>query len=342
MRRAVDLSRQGFPAPNPRVGCVLVNGGEIVGEGYHDHAGGPHAEVVALEAAGTRAKGAHAYVTLEPCNHQGRTGPCSVALAEAGVSAVTYAVPDPNPRARGGSEALRSAGVKVEAGLLASEAAAANATFLTAHRLARPVVVVKVAMGLDGRVALPSGESRWITGEAARERVHRLRAEMGCVLVGSGTAERDRARLTARVPGVVNQPLRVILDPDGQTGADLPCYSAEAPSLRLVAEGKATRSSDATLSAPEGRFDLRSVLGTLWDRGVIGVLVEGGPGTWGRFLEAGLADQLKVFVAPRVLGAGPSWMQGAILDRLGGDPAWQLAGVERLGDDVLLTLTTRA
>src|SRR5579885_2122161 len=205
MRRAIELSKNGFPAPNPHVGCVIVKNGEIVGEAYHDHAGAPHAEVVALTQAREKANGADVFVTLEPCNHQGRTGPCSQALIQAGVANVTAACLDPNPKAKGGLKALKESGVKVSHGLMQKEASAANEVFLKSMEQRSPYLVGKVAMSLDGRVAMPNGDSKWITNEASRAIGHRLRAECGAVLVGRNTVARDNPHLTARVEGVVNQ-----------------------------------------------------------------------------------------------------------------------------------------
>lgn len=335
MRRAVQLSRRGFPAPNPHVGCVLVRDGEIVGEGYHHHAGGPHAEVVALRQAGGRAKRATAYVTLEPCNHYGRTPPCSLALREAGVARVVVACPDPNPRAAGGASALREAGIPVETGFLEAEAAAANVQFLTAMRLRRPYVVVKAAASLDGRIALPSGESQWITGPAARRAAHRLRAECGAVLVGRRTVEADDPRLTARIPGVVNQPLRVVLDPDGRLSPEAKAFDGEAPTLRV------TRADGLAAWTPEG-FDLPSLLASLFERGVLGLLVEGGAATISGFVRAGLVDRLELFLGPKVLGAGPSWLEDAGIGVLADAPTFGLGKSRRLNDDLWLSFVPMA
>lgn len=324
MRQAIALSKRGFPAPNPRVGCVLVRNGEIVGRGFHRAAGTGHAEVVALREAGESARGATAYVTLEPCNHHGRTGPCSVALIEAGVSRVIFAVPDPNPRAVGGRKRLEEAGIDVSQGLLADEAAAINELFLHAMHRNRPFVVLKAAIGLDGRLCLPDGRSQWITGPAARREGMRLRAEMGCVLVGANTALQDDPLLTARIPGVVNQPLRAIL-------ADRPF---DASSLRMTKENGET--VVLTGGADEALAELHA-------RGVIAVLVEGGARTHAQFLSAGLVDRIELFVAPRLLGDGPSWTSIVSWpgDPLGETPRWRLMRQKRLGDDLRLTYEPR-
>lgn len=336
MRRAIGLSRRGYPAPNPHVGCVLLRDGEIVGEGFHAHAGGPHAEIVALQAAGERARGAIAVVTLEPCAHTGRTPPCAAALGAAGVQAVEVAVRDPNPRAAGGGAWLEGHGVPVRFGMCEQAAAAANERFLRAHALGRPYVVAKAAISLDGRIALPDGQSRWITGERARRAAHRLRAEMGCVLIGRRTAAIDDPLLTARVRGVRNQPLRVVLDPRGTLTGKERMFGPEAPTLRYVGVSPAL---ECDRKAPEssGELDLPSILAHLWSEGTNGVLVEGGGETIARFLRAGLVDRLELFVAPKVLGAGPTWTGELGFAGLAQAPAFQIRAVRRLGPDVQLT-----
>ncbi|MBI5708421.1 MAG: bifunctional diaminohydroxyphosphoribosylaminopyrimidine deaminase/5-amino-6-(5-phosphoribosylamino)uracil reductase RibD [Armatimonadetes bacterium] len=334
MRRAIRLSRRGFPAPNPHVGCVLVRGGAIVGEGWHDYAGGHHAEVVALQQAGERAIGATAYVTLEPCHHTGRTGPCTEALREAGVVAVRFACPDPNPRAAGGSSWLRSQGIEVEGGICEQEAARENTGWLRAMRLGRPFVTLKAACSLDGRIATASGESQWITGPAARRMGHRLRAEMGAVLVGRRTAELDQPRLTARIKGVHNQPLRVLLDPKGKVPEDAPLFREPGEAIRFVATGSARTPFDVEAPLLDGSLDLQALLAHLWNRGITGLLVEGGAVTAGSFLKAGLADRIDLFVAPIVLGDGPSWVEGPSVDRLSEAPRFDRTFARDVGGDL--------
>ncbi len=330
MKRAVFLAARGYPAPNPRVGCVLVQDQVAVGEGWHPYAGGPHAEVVALMKAGGQARGATAYVTLEPCNHQGRTGPCSHALLQAGVARVVYAVDDPNPAAQGGAEFLRAAGVTVEAGCLADEAESANVAWLTAVRRGWPYVIAKAAMSLDGRIALPSGESQWITGLRARAAGHRLRVEAGCVLVGRRTVEQDNPHLTARIPGAINPPVRVAVDLSGRLPATARMFDEAAPSHRLVS--KAARSQD--LEVPNG--EPATLLRALYDAGVRGVLVEGGADTLGRFIASGLVDRFELFVAPKVLGAGPAWASFS-LSGLADAPNLRVDRIRRVGDDLWMT-----
>ncbi len=333
MRRAIALSKRCYPAPNPHVGCVIVRDGGVVGEGWHAYAGGPHAEVVALGKAGANAKGAKVYVTLEPCNHTGRTGPCSEALIAAGVAEVVYACADPNLRAIGGAKRLKEAGVKVQSGLLEFEARAANIRFLRAHELCRPYVVLKAAVSVDGFVALPSGESKWLTGELARKAAHKLRAEMGCVLVGAQTVIRDNPSLTARLPGVRNQPLRVVLDPDSTIPVDRIVFSDEFQTLRIVASGD----DGLQVAMPHGRFDLNELMRALWQRGVNGVLVEGGANTLQSFLSAGLADRIELFLAPVALGAGTSWLKGLEVADLANAPRFRLVALKRHGNDVQLS-----
>lgn len=337
MRRAIELSRRGFPAPNPHVGCVIVRDGEFVGEGFHAAAGQDHAEVVALKAAGERAKGSDLYVTLEPCAHTGRTPPCAAAVARSGVRRVFIAVPDPNPKAAGGASLLRESGVQVEVGMLAEPAERANEQFLTSMRRQMPYVVLKAAMTLDGRIALPSGESHWITSEAARRAGRRLRAELGAVVVGAGTVLADNPRLTARVRGVVNPPLRVILDPDCRTSESAAVFSNDAPAVRYVGEGRAKSENDVEVQRGPAGFDLSRVLEDLWRRQVTGLLVEGGGRTIASFLKAGYCDRLELFIAGKVFGAGPSWVEGLVVGKLALTPAFNLDRVRRIGGDLWLT-----
>ena len=321
MDRAVRLSRRGFPAPNPHVGCVLVKEGAVVGEGWCPYAGGPHAEAMALAHAGASARGADAYVTLEPCDHHGRTPPCSLALLNAGVARVFVAVAETNPKAAGGAARLRAAGIPVEVGLGAERAAAANAQFLFAMARRRPLVVAKAGCGLDGRIALPSGESKWITSPAARRAAHRLRAELGAVLVGYRTVVADDPSLTARLPGVVNPPLRVVLDPQAALTGRERVFNDAAETLWLR----------EPLSPAE-------VVQKVGDAGATGLLIEGGGRTVARFLADGLVDRVELFMAPRVLGDGPAWCNGLALPDLAATPEFRWVATRRVGSDLRLTL----
>ena len=332
MRQAVEISRKGFPAPNPHVGCVIAVGGDVVGDGFHDHAGGPHAEAVALRRAGKRAKGADLYCTLEPCDHHGRTAPCSHVIVEAGVRRAFVAVEDPNADAAGGLAWLREAGIECNVGLLAAEAEDANLTFLTAMRRGRPYVVAKAAVTADGFIAREDGGSKWITGEPAREAGRRLRAEMGCVLVGRRTAEIDDPQLTVRLPGIVNQPLRVVLDPTAALSDELKLFSDGGETMRVVREGAALRGCDLEVACDDDGLDLEAALRALFLRGVVGVLVEGGGETIASFLRRGLVDRIELFRSGMSFGDGRFW--------LGADPPdheLEQTAQEIVGEDVRTT-----
>ena len=308
LARALELAERGRggTAPNPVVGAVLVHDGVVVGEGWHERAGGPHAEVVALDAAGDDARGATLYVSLEPCAHHGRTPPCADALIAAGVSRVVAAVGDPNPKTNGlGFERLRAAGVEVDlaGGELEWRARVQNEAFRVWAAERRPFVVYKAAVSLDGRVTVPG--SRWVSGEESRRRVHELRAAVDAVAVGMGTVRADDPQLTARDVDAERQPRRLAFGrgplPDGSE-------------LELV-------------SGP-----LEAELARLADEGVQSLLLEGGPTLATSFLAAGLVDKLMLFVAPTISGTGPRWL-GGLEQPL--ELTHQTA--ERLGDDVLLT-----
>ncbi len=334
MFRAIALSRKGYPAPNPHVGCVITLGDKIVGEGYHRRAGEGHAEVVALRQAGEQARGGTAFVTLEPCNHQGRTGPCSLALIEAGVKRVVYAVRDPNPRAAGGHEVLAAAGVTVESGVLADEAEAANAVFLTAVRREYPYVCVKAAMSLDGRIALPSGESKWITGPEARREAHKLRAETGAVLVGPGTILADDPQLTARFRGAP-QVTRIVLDPRGEVPESAKVFEGAAPTVHVVPYGMSGKGIRLEQPLVDGRFAAVALLQALYGLGILGILVEGGAKTIGAFLP--YADRIELFVSGKVLGSGSAWVEGFSVMNLDQAPRFVIRKVTKCGDDLRVT-----
>lgn len=296
MARAIELAKGGFPAPNPRVGCVLVREGMVIGEGFHDHAGGPHAEVVALDSCDFP-RGATAYVTLEPCNHFGRTGPCSVALLDAGVKRVVYAVADPNEKAQGGAEFLCHAGVEVEAGVLEDAAREVNRQFLFAMEQKRPFVTLKAAVTRDGYLARDDGTSQWISSEEARFDGHRLRAERGCVLVGRGTVLLDDPLLTARISGVVNQPVRVVVDPWRRLTGKERVFNDSAETIWL------NRFDDRDLSVD-------GILEYLFEQGIRGVLVEGGAETLRRFLVLGVGQELVLYWGDMEFGSGKAWDGG--------------------------------
>ncbi|MEU3315884.1 bifunctional diaminohydroxyphosphoribosylaminopyrimidine deaminase/5-amino-6-(5-phosphoribosylamino)uracil reductase RibD [Streptomyces sp. NPDC006662] len=344
MRRAIELASRGLgsTSPNPVVGCVLTDpAGTVVGEGWHQRAGGPHAEVHALRAAGDAARGATAYVTLEPCNHTGRTGPCAQALIDAGVTRVVYAVPDPNPQATGGGATLRAAGIDTTAGLLADEAEQGNAAWLTSVRLGRPHVTWKYAATLDGRSAAEDGTSRWITSAESRADVHRLRAEADAVLVGSGTLRADDPHLAVRGTDGATQPLRVVLDARAGLLPTARVLDDAAPTLIVTGEDADTRHLPGAdllrLPLHEGRIPLHPLLTELYARGVRSVLLEGGPTLAGAFLEAGAVDRVIGFIAPALLGAGPAALAGAGITTIAHAVRLDITEAVRSGTDLRIT-----
>ncbi|HEX5787684.1 MAG TPA: bifunctional diaminohydroxyphosphoribosylaminopyrimidine deaminase/5-amino-6-(5-phosphoribosylamino)uracil reductase RibD [Woeseiaceae bacterium] len=318
MARALRLAARGLytARPNPMVGCVIVRGGTVIGEGWHRRAGEGHAEAEALRAAGD-ARGATVYVTLEPCAHHGRTPPCADALVAAGVAEVVYAMQDPNELVDGrGHARLREAGVRVRSGLMADAAAELNRGFVARLRRGRPFATLKVAASLDGATAMLGGESQWITGPAARADVQRLRARAGAVLTGIGTVLADDPSLTVRDPGLppdVGQPLRAIVD----SGLRMPLSAGmlclpgrtvvyctdDAEREPLVAAGAEVVAVPPVPGRADGRVDLAAVLADLAGRGINEVLVEGGPTLAGALLEACLVDELVLYQAPHVMGS---------------------------------------
>ncbi|MGY3684012.1 bifunctional diaminohydroxyphosphoribosylaminopyrimidine deaminase/5-amino-6-(5-phosphoribosylamino)uracil reductase RibD [Streptomyces sp. TE33382] len=347
MRRAIVLAARGLgsTSPNPVVGCVIADAaGEMAGEGFHQRAGGPHAEIHALRAAGGRARGGTAYVTLEPCNHTGRTGPCAQALLDAGISRVVYAVGDPNPQATGGAETLRRAGVQVTGGLLADDAAAGNAAWLTSVRLGRPYVLWKYAATLDGRIAAADTTSRWITSPEARADVHRLRAEADAVVVGSGTARIDDPQLAARGIEGATQPLRVVVDTGATAvGPGARVLDDTAPTLIAVADGvpAAHLPEAAVLRLPRAAagpgLDLPALLAALYSRGVRSLLLEGGPTLAGAFVAAGMVDKVVGYLAPVLLGAGPSALADAGISTISQALRLEVTETSRIGPDLRVT-----
>jgi diaminohydroxyphosphoribosylaminopyrimidine deaminase/5-amino-6-(5-phosphoribosylamino)uracil reductase len=342
MAVALRLAERGLGSvwPNPAVGCVLVRDGRIVGRGWTQPGGRPHGEVEALRRAGTSALGATAYVSLEPCAHYGRTPPCTMALLQAGIRRVVVATIDPDPRVDGrGIEQLRQAGVEVAVGLGRAEADAINAGFILRVRANRPLVTLKLATSLDGRIATQSGASQWITGDQARARGHLLRASHDAIMIGSGTALADDPSLTCRLPGLEDRsPVRVVLDqrlrlsPSGRltTGArTVPTWlftGADAPERQRHALG--ALGVDVQVAGPDdsGRLDLREVLAALAARGITRVLVEGGAELAASLLRQHLVDRLAWFQAPMLIGGDGYAAIGAlgidaIADALAVDPA---------------------
>ena len=332
--RAVELAARGAGSvlPNPVVGCVLLSGAGVpVGEGFHRQAGGPHAEVIALADAGAAARGATAVVTLEPCNHTGRTPPCVLALIDAGVSRVVVAVRDPWPVAAGGIRTLQAAGIEVvEAPTdFASPARDVNRVWLTATRLHRPFVTVKAGMTIDARVAAADGTSRWITSPQSRADVHRLRSEVDVVMAGIGTVLADDPLLTVRdtagTPGD-RQPLRVVVDSSGRTPATAKVRSDDADTL--VATAAAFGAGD--------RVDLTVLLRHLHAAGRRHVLLEGGPSLATAMLDAHLVDEVLVYVAPLILGRGRAFLEGGAAATLTDAHHAELRSVDRFGTDIRL------
>ncbi|MET9622596.1 bifunctional diaminohydroxyphosphoribosylaminopyrimidine deaminase/5-amino-6-(5-phosphoribosylamino)uracil reductase RibD [Streptomyces sp. NPDC006464] len=344
MRRAVALAARGLgsTSPNPVVGCVILDAsGHPVGEGYHQRAGGPHAEVHALRAAGVLARGGTAYVTLEPCNHTGRTGPCAQALIDAGIERVVYAVADPNPQATGGADTLRAAGVEVVGGLLEDEAEAGNIAWLTSVRRGRPYVLWKYAATLDGRIAASDGTSRWISSAESRADVHRLRAEADAVVVGSGTARADDPHLAVRdVEGAV-QPLRVVVDTEARAvrpGARI--LDDAAPTLIAIAEDADTSLTDVVrLPRADRGLSVPALLAALHERGVRSVLLEGGPTLAAAFVAAGAVDRVVGYLAPVLLGAGPNALADAGITTLADALRLDVTETVRIGPDLRITAT---
>ncbi|RRV06295.1 bifunctional diaminohydroxyphosphoribosylaminopyrimidine deaminase/5-amino-6-(5-phosphoribosylamino)uracil reductase RibD [Pseudomonas sp. v388] len=323
MARALELARKGIYSahPNPRVGCVIVRGGRIVGEGWHARAGEPHAEVHALRQAGDKARGATAYVTLEPCSHHGRTPPCADALVNAGLGRVVAAMQDPNPEVAGrGLLRLMSAGIVTQSGVLEAEARALNKGFLKRMEKGLPYVRVKLAMSLDGRTAMASGESQWITGPEARSAVQRLRAQSSVVLTGADTVLADNARLTVRPDelglnaeltalAALRPPLRVLIDGRLRVPLDAPFFQSGSTLVATQAAASArSRYQDEgheilALADSSGHVDLHKLLLELASRGANDVLVEAGPRLAGAFTRQGLVDEFQIFIAGKFLGS---------------------------------------
>jgi diaminohydroxyphosphoribosylaminopyrimidine deaminase/5-amino-6-(5-phosphoribosylamino)uracil reductase len=351
MRRAIELAERGWGrvSPNPLVGAVIERDGEVVGEGWHEGPGTAHAEVMALERAGDLARGATIFTTLEPCNRFGRTPPCTRALIDARVARVVVAALDPNlgDDAPGISE-LRSAGVGVEVGVLANEAERQNAAFLTHVRTGQPFVVLKMAASLDGKAAARDGSSKWITGEAARADVQRLRAWADAVAVGAGTALADDPSLTVRDPSFAGSrpPLRVLADANGRvpasghlfdgTAATLVATTDGAPESRM-AEWRATGAEVAVLDRDgEGGVSLLALVEQLGKRGVQGLLLEGGPTLAGSAVRDRVVDRFVVYYAPMLTGgaSAPGVIGGTGFAPIGASPRVHIASVDAIGEDL--------
>jgi diaminohydroxyphosphoribosylaminopyrimidine deaminase/5-amino-6-(5-phosphoribosylamino)uracil reductase len=346
MARALQLAARGLytTSPNPRVGCVIVKDGQVVGEGWHERAGTPHAEVHALKAAGDAARGATVYVTLEPCSHHGRTPPCAEALIRVGAARVVAAMTDPNPLvAGGGISMLTLAGIEAEVGLMKAEAHALNPGFISRMTRQRPWVRLKTASTLDGKTALTNGQSQWITGEAARADVQRLRARACAILTGSGTVLADNPRMNVRDFDIGRQPLRVVVDSTLRSPVDaailpaLIAYHHADPTAHATLE----RSGAEVVELPgaDGRVDLAALLTLLAQRGVNELHVEAGAALNGALLAAGLVDEWVAYVAPMAVGDDARGLFAhPPLTSLADAARFRLADVRQIGEDLRLTL----
>ena len=355
MARALELARKGLYSthPNPRVGCVIVRDGQVVGEGWHVRAGEPHAEVHALRQAGELARGACAYVTLEPCSHHGRTPPCAEALVKAGVARVVAAMQDPNPQVAGqGLKRLADVGVEVASGVLEAEARALNPGFLKRMEHGLPFVRVKLAMSLDGRTAMASGESQWITGPAARSAVQRLRARSSVVLTSAQSVLADNARMTVRADelgldadstalAMARPPLRVLIDGRLRLPLTAPFFQA-GPVLVVTAAAPVAQYAQAghdllSLPGTDGHVDLPALLRELARRGASEVLVEAGPGLAGAFAQQGLVDEYQLFIAAKFLGSSARPLLDWPLARMSEAQALNITDMRAVGDDWRVT-----
>jgi len=353
MAQALQRARCGLgrTSPNPPVGAVIATAREgLIASGYHHRAGEPHAEALALQEAGERARGATLYCTLEPCCHHGRTPPCAQAIVDAGLARVVYAVTDPDLRCAGGGEALlRQAGVEVASGVLAADVAELYEPYFKHKRTGLPFVTLKMALTLDGKAATKTGDSRWITGEPARALVHRWRDEMDAVLVGVGTVLADDPQLTARGPKLdAREPLRVIADSLARTpvtaqvitgpGQCLIAVGPNVPAQRVSALRDVGAEVVAVGSREDGRLALPELLALLGRRNIMSVLCEGGPALAAGLVHAGAVDKYRLFYAPKFVGADGLTGIGLLgVEQMSQATGLQLRGVERVGDDILVT-----
>ena len=337
MRRALELAGKGLytTTPNPRVGCVLVKNNSVVGEGWHEKAGGPHAEVVALQKAGAEAAGATVYVNLEPCNHQGRTPPCVEALKKANVKRVVAAMRDPNPQAGGGGAALEAAGIAFEHGLLEAEARELNIGFVSRMARGRPWVRLKVAATLDGRTALSDGTSQWITGPEARRDGHRWRARACAILTGAGTVRADDPRLTVREVDTPRQPLRVIVDSRLETPPTARILQGEKALVFAATHGALPNAEVVCLPNKDQKVELPAMLEELARRGVNELHVEAGFRLNGSLVREGCVDEYLLYFNPSFLGDHAQGMVDlAPVEGLEKRRRLKILGLERFGDDL--------
>lgn len=353
MQMALDLAvrGRGFTSPNPLVAAVVVMDGAVVGQGYHQFAGGPHAEVYAIDAAGGQARGATLYVNLEPCNHTGRTPPCTLKIIEAGIRRVVVGMRDPNPAVTGGgADFLKRQGIEVTLGVCREAAEALNEVFIKFIRTRRPFVIAKCAATLDGRIATRTGDSKWVTGEAARAYVHELRQAVDAILVGVGTVVADDPQLTTRIAGrKVKDPVRVILDTHGRlplsarvlrhaSGADT--IVAAGPAAFANAQRRMTGKGVRVIAAAtcEGRIDLPALMDQLGGMGITSILIEGGSRVLASAFRAGVVDKACFFFAPLISGGddGVPICSGPGPDRMRDCIRLVRIGTRRFGDDVLI------
>ncbi len=354
MKRALELAKmgEGFTSPNPAVGSVIVKNGRIVGEGYHHRAGEPHAEVEAIRDAGDQAKGATIYVTLEPCNHQGRTPPCTQAIIDAGISKVVYAVGDSNPLVDGsGHRRLLDAGLQVERGPFESEARHLNRFFFHHMATKRPYVIAKFASSLDGKIATYTGQSQWITGGAARKQGHQLRHVVDAILVGAGTAVADNPRLTTRLAQEkVSHPIRIVLDSTGRVPINSTLFDPTLPSKTIVATTSQMPSTHRTAleekdvevwelpTTEQGQVQIESLLDRLGENSIQSLLVEGGSEVLGTFFEEDRVQEVWAFVAPMIIGGqdAPEPVGGLGFASLAQASRLQSTSIAPVGDDFLI------
>jgi len=354
MRAALEEAWRGVgrTAPNPPVGAVVVRNGEIVGRGYHERAGLPHAEPLALEDAGDAARGADLYVTLEPCCHHGRTPPCTDAVIGAGVGRVFYAVADPDAKVAGGGDAtLREAGIETLCGLLAEEAQELYAPYIKHRRTGTPYGILKMAATLDGKIAAKAGESQWLTGEESRGYVHQLRNQCDAVMVGSGTVAVDDPQLTCREPGG-RDPVRIVVDSTGLVPRDSRVIVGESDAPCIIVTTKRAPEVFPRIWEEAGAevwvvrsYARRVHLGELWrmlgDRGLLSVLIEGGPTLAMSAMRAGIVDKLLLFLAPKIIGGSeaPSVFGGDGADTLADALGVEFGEVKRFGPDIMIEAT---
>ena len=351
MERALKLAENGWGRtnPNPLVGAVIVKNGEIIGEGWHEKVGGPHAEIHALRAAKRDAVGATMYVTLEPCSHYGRTPPCADAIIKSGIKEVVIAMEDPNPSVSGrGIAMLQGAGIKVTNGVLEARAKRLNEIFIRYITKKRPFVIMKTAMTLDGKIASASGNSRWISGPSAREHVHRLRERVAAIMVGSKTVACDNPSLTARLKTSEGKnPLRIVVDSKGRIPLDSKVMDGTADTIiastSALDAGKERKIAGAgarvlKLDGPGGHIDLNALMQALYGLGIDSVLLEGGGGLNAAALDAGIVDKVMIWIAPKIIGGKDAItpVEGRGIPLMRDALAVQGMHMDRLGDDILI------